>query len=142
MDNPLIPVIISAIVTILASGGVWGFLTKKMESNSVANKMLLGLGHDRIMFLADIYITRGYVYNDEFENLTEYLYEPYVAMGGNGTAKHMVELVKKLPMRSNVSMHDRRERISDMRSKNVDGYYETQDVTPANPGAPRRRKDD
>ena len=35
---------------------------------------------------------------DEYENLYEYLYKPYEAMGGNGSAKRIIEEVKKIPI--------------------------------------------
>ena len=45
-------------------------------------------------------IERGYITRDEYENLYDYLYKPYEAMGGNGSAKQVMEHVKKLPIRS------------------------------------------
>lgn len=38
---------------------------------------------------------------DEYENLNDYLYEPYAAAGGNGSAKRVMEEVKKLPLHNN-----------------------------------------
>lgn len=39
--------------------------------------MLKGLGHDRICYLGECYIQRGYITKDEYENLHDYLYLPY-----------------------------------------------------------------
>lgn len=39
--------------------------------------MLVGLAHDRIMYLGMQYVDRGYVTQDEYENLRAYLYDPY-----------------------------------------------------------------
>lgn len=61
--------------------------------------MLIGLGHDRIVYLGGIYIQRGHITKDEYENLNDYLYEPYKALGGNGTAKKVMDEVNKLPIR-------------------------------------------
>ena len=58
--------------------------------------MLLGLAHDRIVYLGTIYIERGYITNDEYENLNTYLYLPYAKMGGNGTAKRVMQAVDRL----------------------------------------------
>lgn len=63
--------------------------------------MLLGLGHDRIVHLGGSYIERGYITQDEYENLHDYLYEPYVALGGNGTAKKVMAEVDRLPLHKN-----------------------------------------
>lgn len=104
MDN-LLPVIITAICSIAASSGFWAFLQSRMSKNDVRAKMLLGLAHDRICSLCGEYIERpggGYITQDEYENLMDYLYEPYEAMGGNGSAKRLVEEVRKLPIRKSV----------------------------------------
>ena len=56
------------------------------------------VGHDRIMYLGMVYIERGYITSDEYENLYEYLYKPYEKMGGNGSAKRVMNEVNKLPI--------------------------------------------
>ena len=61
--------------------------------------MLIGLGHDRIVYLGMKYIDRGYITHDEYENLYEYLYKPYEKMGGNGSAKRIMDEVSRLPIR-------------------------------------------
>lgn len=63
------------------------------------NHMVLGLAHERIITLGMSYIDRGYVTNDEYEDLVKYLYKPYKELGGNGTAELVVDRVKNLPMR-------------------------------------------
>lgn len=40
----------------------------------------------------------GRVTQDEYENLRVYLYEPYERMGGNGSAKRIMQEVDKLPI--------------------------------------------
>lgn len=83
--------------------GLWKILEmlldRFMRRNDNKAKMLLGLGHDRIVFLGTQYIKRGYVTKDEFENLHDYLYIPYTKLGGNGTARKVMEDVKKLPLK-------------------------------------------
>lgn len=61
--------------------------------------MLVGLAHDRITHLGMAYLTRGYITQDEYENLNDYLYQPYEKMGGNGSAKRIMEEVRKLPIK-------------------------------------------
>ena len=60
--------------------------------------MLIGLAHDRIMYLGMCYIERGWITQDEYENLYEYLYKPYEKMGGNGSAKRVMKEGDNLPI--------------------------------------------
>ena len=55
--------------------------------------------HDRIIHLCMVYVTRGYITQDEYENLNDYLYQQYEKMGGNGSAKRVMEEVRKLPIK-------------------------------------------
>ena len=72
---------------------------KRSKADDAERKMLVGLAHDRIIHLGMVYIERGYVTQDEYENLQVYLYEPYEEMGGNGSARRVMEEVRKLPIR-------------------------------------------
>lgn len=89
-------IIITILSTLLASAGFWAFITHIVDKKSAKSKMLLGLGHDRIMFLGMKYIERGSISKGEYENLHDYLYEPYKKMGGNGTAERLMKEVDKL----------------------------------------------
>ncbi len=91
--------LIAIFSSILASSGLWSYITKRAEKKDVKTKMLIGLGHDRIVYLGMHYIERGYITQDEYENLHDYLYTPYEEMGGNGSAKRIMDEVKKLPIR-------------------------------------------
>ena len=66
----------------IASSGFWAWLVKRSEKKDIKTEMLIGLGHDRILYLGSSYIKRGYITLDEYENLYEYLYKPYEKMGG------------------------------------------------------------
>ncbi len=87
------------IVALLTSSGLWALVSKRADKNNAERKMLVGLAHDRIIHLGMAYIERGYVTQDEYENLQVYLYEPYEKMGGNGSARRVMEEVRKLPIR-------------------------------------------
>lgn len=71
----------------------------KYGKNRPEYRMILGLGHDIIISRGESYLNRGYITRDEYENLNDYLYKPYLEMGGNGTAKKIMSEVEKLPMR-------------------------------------------
>lgn len=94
--------IVSIVGAIFASTGFWAFLTyliqRKDKKDSAEAQMLKGLGHDRICYLGECYIKRGYITKDEYENLHDYLYIPYKMLGGNGTAKKIIDEVDKLPL--------------------------------------------
>jgi len=72
---------------------------KKSSKRTAESDMLMGLGHDRIVFLGSEYVKRGYITKDEYENLHEYLYKPYLELGGNGTAQKIMNEVEKLDMK-------------------------------------------
>ena len=91
-------IIITILCTLLASTGFWALVTKFLDRKSAKTKMLLGLGHDRIMYLGMKYVENGQISRSEYENLNKYLYEPYKEMGGNGTAERLMREVNKLPM--------------------------------------------
>ena len=90
---------ISIVVAALASTGLWTFISKRMDAKDARSRMILGLGHDRILALCAEYLTRGYVTRTEYENLDKYLYKPYIDLGGNGTVQHMKAQVDKLPIK-------------------------------------------
>ena len=91
-------ILLTIFSSVLASSGLWAYVTKRLEKKDVKTEMLIGLGHDRIMYLGMAYIERGYITSDEYENLYGYLYKPYEKMGGNGSAKRIMNEVNKLPI--------------------------------------------
>ena len=93
-----IKTIVTIVGTVLASSGFWAYIQKKNEKKDVKTEMLIGLAHDRILYLGMNYIERGYITQDEYENLDDYLYKPYVKMGGNGSVKRVMEEVNKIPI--------------------------------------------
>lgn len=94
-----IEIMITIVGSVLASSGLWTYLSKRADKNDVKTEMLIGLAHDRIMYLGMVYIERGYITQDEYENLSNYLYRPYEKLGGNGSAKRIMAEVNRLPIR-------------------------------------------
>ena len=110
----IIQAVVSVLTAVLASGGLWSFLSKKQEirfeelerkrkeeaeaeeKNDVKTKLLVGLAHDRLIYLTNKYLEEGWVSSENFENLM-YMYEPYIQGGGNGAVKRNMEKVEKLP---------------------------------------------
>lgn len=81
----------------LASSGFWAWLQSRQRKKDHSTRMILGLGHDRIIYLCEKYIERGWISTEEYENLHDWLFEPYEEMGGNGTAKRLMAIVDNLP---------------------------------------------
>lgn len=97
MPIKLVEMALTVLVAIIGSTGLWNFISTRREKHDAKTKLLVGLAHDRIVYLGMKYIERGHVTHDEYENLNDYLYEPYAAAGGNGSAKRVMEQVRKLP---------------------------------------------
>ena len=95
----LVEIIITIICSVIASSGFWTFVTKRRDNNNAEAKMILGLGHVKIIETCEKYLDRGYIRQDEYDSLYNYLYLPYKELGGNGTAERMVNEIKKLPIR-------------------------------------------
>lgn len=95
----LLEIAVTVICSVLASSGFWAYMSRRAEQKDIKTEMLIGLGHDRIMFLGMSYIERGYITRDEYENLHEYLYKPYEKLGGNGSASRIMSEVDRLPIR-------------------------------------------
>ena len=95
---PWLQSIITIVGAVLASSGFWTFLQNRRDKKDVKTQMLVGLAHDRIISLGMQYVDRGSITQDEYENLYEYLYKPYEKMGGNGSAKRIMQEVNKLPI--------------------------------------------
>ena len=92
-------IVTTAFCSVLASSGFWTYMQRKNDKNDLKTEMLIGLGHDRIIYLGLKYIERGWITQDEYENLNDYLYKPYARMGGNGSASRIMTEVNKLPIR-------------------------------------------
>lgn len=101
--EPWLQTLLTILGTILASSGFWAYIQERSKRKAAENKhnnletqMLIGLAHDRIIYLGMVYIERGYITQDEYENLYEYLYKPYEKLGGNGSAKRIMREVDQL----------------------------------------------
>ena len=88
----------TVLLTLLGSAGFWGYLESRRAKKDANTRLLVGIAHDRITYLGMKYVERGSITRDEYENLNDYLYEPYAAAGGNGSAKRVMEEVRKLPL--------------------------------------------
>lgn len=102
----IIQVLVPIIVALIAGAGFWTWLTKRHEHKSAVTRLVLGLAHDRIIYLGMNYIDRGWVSKDEYDDFMTYLYGPYSQFGGNGLAQRVKEEVDKLPIRKYTKLED------------------------------------
>ena len=95
--------ILAIVGAVFASTGFWTFInqwiSRREKKKSAEAQMLMGLGHDRICYLGEGYLARGWITRDEYENLHDYLFKPYEKLGGNGTAQKIMAEVEHLPLK-------------------------------------------
>ena len=94
-------IVIMLLAAVLGSGGMWALIQKKSDAKDYNKQMLLGLSHDKLLYLLKKYIRRGSITTDEFENVHKYLYTPYRNLGGNGVVEKLMREVERLPIKEN-----------------------------------------
>lgn len=103
METIIIAIIGSGALATLISG-IFNLILykvqKKDKQKDASTRMILGLGHEQIVELGLSYIKQGYITEIQYKDLITYLWEPYEALGGNGTAAKIIKEVDKLPIRS------------------------------------------
>lgn len=105
MDHELMITIVTIVGSVLASSGFWAYLQSRRDRKNAKNDvndafvdLLKGLAHDRIVFVGNTYLERGWLTEDEYEDFVKYLYEPYERVGGNGMARKVMREVENLPL--------------------------------------------
>lgn len=97
--EPWVQTLVTIICSVLASSGFWAYFQKRSDKKDDKTRLLVGLAHDRILFLGSRYLERGDITKDEYENLYDYLYIPYKKLGGNGSAERVMTEVMRLPIK-------------------------------------------
>lgn len=93
---------VTIVCSVLASSGLWTIILRRTDRNDAKTELLTGIAHDRIIFLGMSYVNRGFITQDEYENLYTYLYEPYKKVTGGldtGSADRVMKEVDRLPIR-------------------------------------------
>lgn len=88
---------LTVLASVLASGGFWAFIQSRRDKKDAKTLMILGIGYQQIRTIGKEYIDRGWISLDEFNDFIKYLYEPYKAMGGDGSADRIKETLSRLP---------------------------------------------
>lgn len=91
--------IITIVITLFASSGFWTLIlaiyNNRHKAKSAEVEMILGLGHDRIYELCKEVLRTGEMTEAEYDNI-RHLYDPYVKLGGNGTAAKLMKQVEDM----------------------------------------------
>lgn len=96
--------ILSLIGAVFASTGFWSLISyhiqKRDRSKDALTRLMLGLAHDRIIEQAVRFEKQGYITEDQYSDFKKYLYDPYIELGGDGSAERVYEdKVKKMPIK-------------------------------------------
>lgn len=89
--------IVTLIVSVFGSTGFWSWISNKTKKKSAESRLLMGIAYSEIIRRCEHYIQQGYIGTYEYNEINRYLFEPYAENEGNGTARKLMEEVKKLP---------------------------------------------
>lgn len=91
--------ILAIMSAFLASSGFWAYLISRKSNKNATTRLLMGLAHDKILYLGIKYIDAGYISREDYDDLRLYLWDPYKELGGNGTVDRVMKEVSSLPFR-------------------------------------------
>lgn len=78
--------------------GIWAYIQKKGTRSKAIDSLLMGMGYREITTLGLEFIHRGSITMDEFTEFRKYFFEPYKALGGNGSAARIMRQIENLPI--------------------------------------------
>lgn len=91
-------VVLTVVTSILASSGLWAFISSRVDKNNSEQELLIGIGHVELVFFGMQYIERGWITRDEYETM-QGLYKPYIKLGGNGSGTKIMSEIEQLPIK-------------------------------------------
>lgn len=119
------------ILAIIASSGIWTLIQtlvmRKLQKDDTSNQALKSLLRDAIYRRCEKALADGEVTINELENING-LYTPYKELGGNGTAKKLIEEVNDLHTEVRGLISAETEARTEADAKKV-GYQEVQGST-------------
>lgn len=93
----LIAAISSGLITTIITR-VFAAIDKKQEAKSGQTAALRLLMKDRLRFLCERYIDKGFIYSDELDDVLEFHRIYHDVLKGNGYLDTLIENVKRLPV--------------------------------------------
>lgn len=88
---------ITILVSIFGSMGFWSFMSDRRSKKSIERAAIQCVLFMAIKMSCKTCLRRGWVTTEEIEDIEKYMFEPYEKMGGNGTAKLLMDKIKALP---------------------------------------------
>lgn len=88
----------SIVSALIGGSGIWVWLQSRSSKHHAVNDLIVGIARIQIVTLGRYYLERGYILIDEYDDFYNYLYKPYIELGGNGLGKRIFEEVEDLPM--------------------------------------------
>lgn len=95
----MIEIMVPVVTALLGSSGIWAILAARKNRYDRANALLLGIARNQIIMMGKMYLAQGYIPIDEYEDFYNYLYRPYIDLGGNGMGEKLYEEISHLPMK-------------------------------------------
>lgn len=96
--EPWAQIALTAFTAISSSSGLWAWMVSRDKQRAATTRLLMGLAYRQITERGMEYIDRGHITKDELEEFQKYLYEPYKALGGNGTGDVIMTRVRELTL--------------------------------------------
>lgn len=101
--------VIISLTTALLTGGFFSFLqfmikrhddkTNNVKAkNELIEDALLAILHDKIYVTGSRILKEGTISAEDANNL-DHLYQPYKALGGNGTCERIIKEINELPLK-------------------------------------------
>lgn len=99
--------IVQIVIAVFASSGFWALLNavitnyqsrKNGESEKVRvlENGVRGLLHEKLIERCQYYLDRGTITEPEYNDLREYIWQPYKGLNGNGTGDEYMRRVRDL----------------------------------------------
>lgn len=96
---PIVQILITAVVGVVVPatcGAMRRSIKRQQQEDEAVREGVKAILHDRLYSAHAYYMAQGYCPLDDKRNI-RHIYEPYAALGGNGTGLTAYEDIKRLP---------------------------------------------
>lgn len=100
MSPEIQALVVALLSSLITSSGFWAYLQNRGRKKDEKTRLLMNLAAGKIIRVGMIHCHNGWITKDEFDELQTDLYGPYLALGGNGLAKRIMDDVARLPLTS------------------------------------------
>lgn len=104
MDGSTMDNIVTVILAVLASSGLWEcvklLIERYSKKKTPTQEVVLALGRDRLLHLCKQYREMAYIPEEDYETFVA-MGDAYILMHGNSKVKKLFEECRKLPIKDN-----------------------------------------